>query len=583
MPFLIPWYVSEKLFQIFLQPAIVKRYRIGQIQEKKKKFRLRPRTVLLVLVFLYLAVVAYNFAGTQSSLLSALSNAKLFVIFIYNDLISLVNAVLSPLNKLLFFAQGGEVAFWDIALAFYLLFLPLIIISNLIFCFMTTRVMLQSAVKLRNQADQDVNIVGYSERAQKDEIFFGLDLDRNAEPFYAKVGWLQGHTQVIGSPGSGKTESIIQPFWFQSVRRNVPTIVLDGKASARNIDSFYTIATSLAQGHEILYFNPSDPARSATYNPLQHGNVEEVKNRLLGAINWTQHSAISREKLSYYLGVVLQAIQKSKRRFTLAEILRYFDSNTHVQNQLYQLSDPVVRDSLDDLLHNYSRFQKETAFFTLRLIQICNTAYANLLSDSDPELDLLDVYVSRKDCYFSLPIGPNDPAMAFLGRLILGDIQATFHSLSVQGGYSQNGQEAGGGILIIDELAKFASPQFIDLLRAGRNLGVSVCYTNQTLAELENPELQLGKAFIDELAEHTNVIFCFNLSGPETVQAIASRMGGGDVAGIDAAEIIKQLDVGRCVVFVRQPRVFNILKTGYFKFDKLMSFQKEKQGDVLGV
>ncbi|MFQ5633321.1 MAG: hypothetical protein ACE5I1_31535, partial [bacterium] len=487
LPFLIPWFVSEKLFQFFLQPVVIRKYQVGQIKERnKKKFRLRPRTVLLTLVLGYSATIVYRFIDSQASILTALKNFKLFFIIIYNDAVSLVNAVLAPLNDVLLYAQGGQIGFLQVMLSFYMMLLPLIVITNIVFCLMTTRVMLQRAVHIRNEADREVHIVGYSEKAKTDEIFFGLEEKRNGAPFYAKVSWLQGHTQVIGSPGSGKTESIIQPLWFQSVRRNVPTIVLDGKASSRNVDRFYTIATSLAQGHEIIYFNPAEPGRSASYNPLLHGSVEAVKNRILSAINWAKQPAANREKLDFYLGLVLQAIRKIRRPITLSEILRYFDSKMHVHNQLPAISDPVLQENLNDLLNNYSQFQKETAFFTLLLLQICNAEYAHLLSEREPELDLQDAYSGKKDSYFTLPISPNDPAMAFLGQLIIGDIQATYHHFSMEGGDNNNSQGAGSGLLIVDELAKFASPQFIELLKTSRNLGVSVCYTDQTLAELEN-------------------------------------------------------------------------------------------------
>ena len=584
LPFLIPWLLADKAFQHFIQPRIVRKYQVGQIKpQKQRRFRLRLRTIFGVLAVVYLATVVYRFFSSQPSFPAALENAQALLVLMNNDLVAPVNFVFYPLNTILIYAQGGNIGNREALWALYLLLLPVIVLSNFVFAWLTTRVMLRQAVQLRNQADQDVHIVAYSEKAGQDEIFCGLDQQRNGAPFFAKVRWMQGHMQVIGSPGSGKTESVIQPLWYQSVRRNVPTIVPDGKASSRNVDRFYTIATSLAQGHEILYFNPSEPGRSASYNPLRHGNIETIKTRLLNAVNWKKQTAASHEKLDYYLTVVLQAIRKTGRTVTLAELLRYFDSKNHVQQQMERIGDPVVQENLRDLLQHYSEFQKETAFFTLLLLQICNADYAHLLQTDTPDLDVAELFLKRKDCYFTLPISSSDPAMSFLGQLILGDIHATFHHFATHELADQANHPAGNGVLIIDELAKFASPHFIDLLRTSRTLGVSVCYTNQTLAELEAGEMALGKAFIDELAEHTNMIFCFNLSGPETVEAIAKRMSGEETKGVNAAQIIRQLDVGRCVVFVRQPRVFSILKTGYFKFDKLMAFKKSdsEQAGVL--
>jgi hypothetical protein len=197
-----------------------------------------------------------------------------------------------------------------------------------------------------------------------------------------------------------------------------------------------------------------------------------------------------------------------------------------------------------------------------------------------------------------LPIGPDDTAMRFLGQLILGDIAATFHQLGLQRESNSTVAKIDTGLLVIDEVVKFVNPQFVELLRVSRNIGVSVCYTNQSLAELENAELHLTKAFVDQLADHTNMMFCFHLGSPESIAAIINRIGPdskieqeskpegkkGETGEAKAApkeividpKFLKHLEVGRCVAFVRQPRVLGILKTGYFKFDKHLPYSRRE-------
>jgi hypothetical protein len=517
---------------------------------------------------------------------------------IYNDAAKALTALMMPLNTVLVFKQGGEVGWPRLLFSVYLLFLPLLFVCNVGFRWVSTNRSLRQAVKLRNQAVRDVNIVRFAEKAKDDEIFFGIDINRNGAPFYAKVKWLQGHVQVIGSPGSGKTESIIQPLWFQAVRRNVPTIVLDGKASRQNIDKFFTIASSLAQGHEIIYFNPAEPERSATYNPLRHGTMTEIKNRILASLSAAPISANTRERLDYYLNLILRAIKETGAVLTLHELAQYFLNKTHVHNQLRKINDRHAYDGVSELEKNYQAFQAETAYFIELLREIEQSDYDWLLDTNEPELDILEVYNGRRDCYFTLPIGPDDTAMRFLGQLILGDIAATFHQLGLHPALRE---KIGEGLLIIDEVVKFVNPQFVELLRVSRNVGVSVCYTNQSLAELENAELHLTKAFVDQLADHTNVMFCFHLGSPESIAAIINRIGPDskieeqstpegkngkkdkkEEAKTPSKEIVidpkflKHLEVGRCVAFVRQPRVLGILKTGYFKFDKHLSYTRRE-------
>jgi hypothetical protein len=598
MPFLFPWYVSEKLFEYLVQPLIFRQHRL-EIGKRKKLVAWLLALALPVLLLAYLIKTSYAFYLSKGSLrLTALHGVDLFIT-IYNDFAKLLPKLLMPLNTVLIFREGGDVSWLALLFSFYVLFLPLLFVSNIGFRWFSTNRSLRQAVKLRNQAIRDVNIVRFAEIAKDNEVFFGIDINRQGAPFYAKTKWLQGHVQVIGAPGSGKTESIIQPLWFQAMRRNVPTIVLDGKAAGQNIDKLFTIASSLAQGHEIIYFNPADPERSATYNPLRHGTAAEIKNRILSSLSVAKISANTRERLDYYLNLALRAIKETGAVLTLHELAQYFLSKTHVHDQLRHLNDRYVHDGVSDWLKNYPAFQAETALFAELLREIDQSEYAWLLETNEPDLDILEVYKGRKDCYFSLPIGPSDTATNFLAQLILSDILATFHHLGMHG----NGAsvKTGEGLLVIDEVVKFINPQFIELLRASRNIGVSVCYTNQSLAELENPDLHLTKAFVDQLADHTNVMFCFHLGSPESIEAILNRIGperkieetskpSGKTDKKDKKEetktankeividpkFLRHLEVGRCVAFVRQPRVLGILKTGYFKFDKLLPYARRE-------
>jgi hypothetical protein len=595
---LIPWHLSEKFFEYFLQPLLFRKYRIRL--DRRKKVILGVIMVLLsgALVF-YVGKTFSSFMRHQDSVMAAATNILVLLKMLYNGVVPMVNILLIPINTAFAFIQGGEVGWLKLIFSLYLLFLPVIFVVNVAYRFFTTSRSLRRAVKLRDEAMRDVNIVHFAEDAKDDEIFFGIDTNRNGTPFYAKRRWLQGHIQVVGAPGSGKTESIIQPLWFQAVRRNVPTIVLDGKGSRQNVDKFYTIASSLAQGHEIIYFNPADPDRSATYNPLQRGTMAEIKNRLLASLNAANFSATSRERLDYYLNLILRAIKETNSFLTLHELWQYFESKTHVHNQLRKINDRQVYNGLSELLSNYQTFQTETALFGTLLREICQSEYAWLLDTVEPELDILDVYTGRKDCYLTLPISPNDTTASFLGQLILGDTLATFHHLARERDSGGDQERIDEGLLIIDEAAKFVNPQFIDLLRASRQIGVSVCYTDQSLAELENPVLHLSKAFVEQLADHTNVIFCFHLGSPESIAAIINRIGpekkkekpidkpaakkGESKIAQTEKEVdvldpnfLKNLEVGRCLAFVRQPRLLSVLKTGYFKFEQLLPYARQE-------
>ncbi len=580
LPFLLAWQVSERIFEFAIQPLIYRRFKLAIDPRLRNALRIAFIAAGLALLA-YLVYKGIFFLDLFPSGREALFNIKAYFVLILNDLIRATQRVLWPANMILYFMQGGQVAPVPLLLALYLCFLPLLFVVHWTLRALHISRTLSKAVALRNRAVRDVDLVHFAERAKPDQIFLGLDLVRGGTPFYAQRQWLKGHAQVIGSSGTGKTESIIHPIWFQEIRRNVATFALDGKGSRRNLEKIYTIATSLAQGHEVKYFNPADVENSATYNPVMRGNAAQIRQKIIASLDWSETPPGEKERTSYYLDLIIRAVQESGRFVSLDEIFQYLNSKTHLHDRLRQLRQRELYEGLFAALENFSKFQSETELLSTMLREICLADYAWLLDTDEPEIEIIGDYHGRKDCYFTLPLQGNSPAMRFMGQLILQDMMTSFAQAAMQTG----SEEGGEGLLIVDELAKFASPSFIELLRVCGNAGVSVLYTSQSFAELANPALKLHASFVDELANHTNALFCFQLGSEESVRMVLQRLGlsaapkskpeAGKESGTFDAEFLKKLEVGRCVLFMRQPRTQTILKTGYFKFDQpLLPFTK---------
>lgn len=578
LPFLLPWFLADKFFEVLIQPVIFKKYSLEISRRKIWALRIVKILVPILLIFYIVKKIFYFFSLSQS-FATGIKNLKILFMLFYNDFAVTANFFFRPINHLIYYLSGGYIRFWDFIYSLYFNLVIVLFIINLIYRLIKTFRSIDQAVMLRNRAVREVDIVHFAQSAKDDEIFLGLDVNRGGKPFYAKRSWLKGHVQVVGGPGTGKTESIVQPIWFQEVRRNVATFVLDGKASRRNVDSFFTIASSLAQAQDVFYFNPADPTRSATYNPLLRGTIGDVKRKIINSINWAEHSHQTREHLDTTLDIILRAMVETNSYFNLRELSAYFHNRSYLGRLSERVNDNYVRNSLREILMDFSAFQTSMSFFSSILNELSQSGYGQLINTNKPKIDIIDVYRRHKDCYFTLPMQADESASRFLGQLILQDIQYCFHQIAM----SSSNSGVDEGLLIIDEMAKFISPHFIELLQTSRNVGVSVCYTNQSLVELHNPALNLSKSFIDQLTDHTNITCCFQLRSPESIQIMLDRIGRTEPTEKDGEgskkelnltdpNLLKHLDVGRCITFIHRPRVLTILKTGYFKFDKLLRF-----------
>lgn len=577
LPFLLPWYASERVFEYLIQPLLFKRHNLKLDRRKSLYLRALILVVASLLIF-YLVRKSLGHYALFPSLGTAILNIKYLLIAVVNDLIRILQVLIWPLNRLVAFIKGFEVPIGELLLGVYLCFLAMMLTFHVVFRLVTTSKSLSKAVSLRNKAVRRVDVVTYAEAAQPDELFVGIDTRNGNTPLFAKRQWLKGHVQVVGAAGSGKTESIVQPLWFQEVRRNVATFVLDGEGSQQGLDKIYTVASSLAQGHEVRYFNPADSSRSATYNPLLRGTAVEIKHKIMASLNWREASPGAKEHVSHYLDLIIRTIVARGRFVSLDEINRYLSDKTYLREQLRDLESRELYEGLLAAVEDYQKYQAETKFLSSLLREICHAEYAWLLDTDEPEIDVLNTYDQREDCYFTLPMQGGAPEMRFLGQLILQDMNTCLARAAKRAHGEEQGAE---GLLIIDRLKNFANHAFIDLLQTCRSAQVCVCYTNQSFAELETPELGLGAAFVNELADNTNATFSFNLGSPESIRAVLDRIGStGGAAGANdwlSEDMLKNLPIGHCLASFRQPRILTILKTGYFQFDNLMHYERSQE------
>ena len=577
LPFLLPLYLADKVFEYLFLPAIYRKYNL-EISRQIIWFRRLLKYSLLAFSVFYFIQKSLTFYQITQSWSAAGSHWQIFPMMIYNDVAKTVNFLMHPVNYLFLVFDDGKFEVWKFTGSLYVCLFTLLFMTKLTYRLTKTHLSINKAESLRDRAVRDVNIVRFAKRAKADEIFLGLELRRKGRPFYAKRQWLKGHLQIIGEPGSGKTESLIQPLWFQEVRRNVATFVLDGKASRRNVDKFYTIAASLAQGQDILYFNPADISRSDTYNPLLNGSAGVVKEKIMAGIDWHKRTPAVRERLDHVLSLFLQTMAQCHWFFNLRELFRYFQSREYLQKQYRRIDDSFLQNGLAQIIDDFPAMQSQMAFFIEILSEIESAGYGQLLNSDDPRIDIAAIYRSRKDCYFTLPTHENEKVSRFLGLLILQDIKHAFGQIGAQ----NNDAGSDGGLLVVDEMRKFVSPRFIDLLQTCRNAGVSVCYANQSFEELTDPKLGLPENFPEQLANQTNALCCFRLNSPQSLETINERIGKINKNNPEADEKslethLRRLDFGQCLLHIRRPAILTFLKTGYFKFDKLMSFNGQRE------
>lgn len=101
---------------------------------------------------------------------------------------------------------------------------------------------------------------------------------------YVPIEHLEGHLNIFGATGSGKTR-LLDHLISQAIMRNEAVIVIDPKGDRPLYDAMRQTCASLGQAHRFKYFHPAFPGESVRLDPLKNFNrATELATRVAALI-----------------------------------------------------------------------------------------------------------------------------------------------------------------------------------------------------------------------------------------------------------------------------------------------------------
>ncbi|HEX3046518.1 MAG TPA: type IV secretory system conjugative DNA transfer family protein, partial [Bacillota bacterium] len=163
--------------------------------------------------------------------------------------------------------------------------------------------------------------LAYRENARlKNSVFSGTD-SKSGKPLYITDEMRSLHCHLLGTTGSGKTESVIFPMLFQDICRGRGAIIVDAKSEIKFFKKIYTYhlrENPTEKKQEIYIVNLGNPEFSNTYNPLLRGNAVELKDRIMGSLVWSE--VFYKKKAEEILLVLFLALESIKKRVTFRDL-----------------------------------------------------------------------------------------------------------------------------------------------------------------------------------------------------------------------------------------------------------------------
>ncbi len=354
--------------------------------------------------------------------------------------------------------------------------------------------------------------------AQNKKTASGLPLALKKEhPLSSYLGWEENlripiylpdqvrsrHVHVLGTTGSGKTESVLLNLIDQDARRGFPIVIVDAKGEESFIRFLKDHPRSL---NKLNIFDVDSQKESFRYNPLGSGNNTDAVLRLFNSMVWSDE---------FY---------KTRCRDTL---MRLADSQTRKDERvtLHWLNEALASaSSLAAHLTTDTKPLKITeqeysqlAGLVSQVNQLCYGELGNLISgeSNEKELNLSQAILNGEIIYFKLPALIDPVTTATIGRLIIGDLAlhaANVQSKKIKGVFTP---------VFLDEFGSLVCPAFLELIAKARSAGLALHFSHQSMGDLK----AAGDNYVSQINDNSSTKIVLRVHDPDTADNIARMFG----------------------------------------------------------
>ncbi|MBV8431756.1 MAG: DUF853 family protein [Solirubrobacterales bacterium] len=339
-----------------------------------------------------------------------------------------------------------------------------------------------------------------------------LGLDQRGRRVSLITRELSAHGLILGASGSGKTTTLLT-ILEQQVRRGVPVVAIDMKGSP-------TFAAQLAgaaraAGRPFQLWSPDGPG---FWNPLQHGNATEGKDKLIATERFTEpHYQRAAERYVQTLLQVLSHVHPG-RAPTLDEVVSLMDPR-RLPPLLRQVPQGLAERVQDYCAGLTSDQVSAVRGLQTRLAVISEAEAGVYLRPGDrPPIDLRRALDGPEVVLFSLNSSRYGKFAAQLGTLVVQDlICATGLRLEAQ----RSGAEPNLALVAIDEFSGIGGEHVVALFARGREAGVGALVATQEMADLD----RAGRGVRDQVLGSTALKLILRQDVPESAETVARLAG----------------------------------------------------------
>lgn len=388
---------------------------------------------------------------------------------------------------------------------------------------------------------------------------------------------LNHHVHIVGASGFGKSV-LLSHVIKNRIQTGSGLLFVDLKADFETIRQVVSTAKDAKRLEDVYIFSCGNPEISAPYNVMARGTANQLKDRIMGALNWSEEF-YKNEASSFLLKILrgLTAVRDSRgQAFDLGSVLECASNHRRILDLIKDLPQyhESIRVELEGLATQMARPEQMRSLQGLRsqLESLLLSDFGYLLRANENGIDLFEAIRKRKIIYVLLDSRTYGESAKALGKLILQDLKAASAKIDAEVEQTKRTPFT----VVVDEFSDMASEDFIGFLDRARSSKIGVVVAHQELADLS----RISPQFASRLMNSTSTLFAFLQKLPASSELIAGISGtrkakevteqaksnwlfGDEKTGMKSIKevdeyvihpnVVRSLRVGECVVVQKYP------------------------------
>lgn len=335
---------------------------------------------------------------------------------------------------------------------------------------------------------------------------------------------LKHHLHVLGASGFGKSVFLFH-IVSDLIRKDRGLMFVDLKADIDTVRQVIALAKKSERLDKLKFFSCANPEISTHYNILGRGNANQLTDRIMSSLNWSEEF-YKNEAKSILMKVLIPLVwirDNTPHEPHLGNLLEAIKNPDYLSELKDQITDErydilTHLEEVDRYLRNKDNYKNLQGLRT-QLEAILLTDFGNKLCPGSG-CKVIDIYEAVKNTeviYFLLDSRRYSESAKSLGRMILEDLKAA--SGEIDGTISPSKRQAFN--IIIDEFADMASADFISFLDRARSSGMGTVVAHQEISDLK----RISPETADRLMHLTSTTVSFLTKLPDSAEKIAAMAG----------------------------------------------------------